>query len=86
MKIDASNPEKGQETSELPTVNVNGTNSSTQPSAETTLIPTEMLLVTLFEWSHFFNAEIIVILTKADEIIIFFVATLQLENLSQIRG
>ena len=76
---------KGRIPEKLPVINVHGTTSSKQPSAETSVIRPEMFPSTLFKWLEFFDAEFVGILTKAVEILSCIIEALQSSNYSQIR-
>ena len=68
-----ANPTKlynqGDGTREIRSLNVHGTTSSRQPTAELRIIPAERFPSVLFEWPEFSDSEFISILTKTDEIL-----------------
>ena len=70
----------GQETHELPSINVHGCNSLQQPSAETTIIPPELFPAIIFIGPEILDDEFIAILSKADEILKCIAEALQSKN------
>ena len=75
----------GQEIHELPTINVHGSSSLQQPSAETTLIPPEVFPAIIIDGPEFLDAEFFAILSKAEEILKCIVEALQSNKQNQIR-
>ena len=75
----------GQETQILSSINVQWTTSSTQPTADTSIIPLAMFPNSLFDWAEFLDAEFIATPTKADEILNCIVEALIAINYYQIK-
>ena len=70
----------GQETHDLPTINVHGYNFLQQPSAETTIIPPELFPAIIFDGPEILDDELIAILSKADKILKRIVEALKSKN------
>ena len=87
LRMNPNNKEtkNGQEIHELPTINVHGSNSLQQPSAETTLIPPEVFPAIIFDGPEFLDAEFFAILSKAEEILKCIVEALQSNKQNKIR-
>ena len=76
LSIENTQWQETQKTKTLPSINVHGTTSKRQATADSNVIPPAMSPSILSEWPDLFDAEFIAILTKADEMLICIVETL----------